>query len=1180
MECGNRLGGPCPVCGTVNPVEAKFCGNCGSSLVTGVGAGVSALDQAPPHPGPGVAERRLVSVLFVDLVGFTTASERRDAEDTRELLTTYYDTAREIVARHGGTIEKFIGDAVMAVWGAPSAHEDDAERAVRAALEIVGGVPRLASEADALEARAGVLTGEAAITVGLVGQGMIAGDLVNTASRLQSIATPGTVLVGDATYRAASRAIAFEDVGRRELKGKEQPVQVWRAVSVVAKRGGEGRSATLEPPFVGRDDELSQLKDLFHATMRDGKSRLVTLSGIAGIGKSRLLWELEKYLDGVAGRIYWHGGRSPSYGEGISYWALAEMVRGRAGIAESDDPSIARERIGQMLADWVPAEEDRRWIEPRLTGLLGIEELPSESRDELFAAWRTLFERIAERGPTVLAFSDLQWADQGLLEFIEQLLSWSRSVPIFVLAEARPELFDRRPGWGRGLRSATLIHLDALGADDMRRLLTGLVPQMPESALRRIVERAEGVPLYAVETLRMLIDLGVIQLSDSGFALTGELPELVVPETLHALIAARLDALTAEQRNVLADGSVLGVSFTVPSLMAVSGLHEAEVSRVLDALVERELLTLEVDPRSPERGQYRFLQGVVREVAYQSMAKRSRQTKHLAAARFFESLGEGELAGVLATHYLAAYNAAPSGPEAEALAAQARIALRAATDRATALHDLLGALTYIDQALPINPDPVDQAALHERAVPLAGEAAQFPRALEHAKAAAAIHASRGDRLGVLRAKAHEAFVLLSEHQDQTAIALLRDAIKETADLGSSADVAHAQAELGRALMLGGEEQEAIEWCDRVLDASNVATPDVVLEAAITKGTALQNAGRDLEGQIVLRGAALVADSMGNLWSSIRARNNLRVQLQLIDLRAALELTRELAEISRKFGQRTWLMHGTAGSADIAFRMGDWESYVDEARVQHAEASGYYASWFKVGESMREIFRGDPADAEVTLKRLLESEGSLASQQAITWESSALAEAQLAQGRLDDAFATAAESWTHSAEADRAYIAGLFAAAAAADAAKVATVRAAWRANFSGHLPLEIALERMADAFVAAIEGRWSDAHAAYLAAISALEEVGEAVTNARFRIALSQLSEDQLPEVVAKAPEAEAFFTERGAASWVATYRASARVPERRSGTAAAAGQSSTPGQPDAAPEAVGGSSGSVRSGG
>ena len=1123
-----------------------------------------------------MAERRLVSVLFVDLVGFTTASERRDAEDTRELLTTYYDTAREIVARHGGTIEKFIGDAVMAVWGAPSAHEDDAERAVRAALEIVTSVPRLAPDTDSLQARAGVLTGEAAITVGLIGQGMIAGDLVNTASRLQSIATPGTVLVGDATYRAASRSIAFEDAGQRELKGKELPVQLWRAVSVVAKRGGEGRAATLEPPFVGRDDELSQLKDLFHATARDGKSRLVTLSGVAGIGKSRLLWELEKYLDGVVDLVYWHGGRSPSYGEGISYWALAEMVRGRAGIAESDDPATGRERIRQMLAEFVPSEEDRRWIEPRLTGLLGFDELPSESRDELFAAWRTLFDRIAERAPIILAFSDLQWADQGLLDFIEQLLSWSRSSPIFVLAEARPELYERRPTWGHGVRSATLIHLDPLGPEDMRRLLTGLVPQLPEDALRRIVERAEGVPLYAVETLRMLIDRGVLQPSDSGFALTGELPELVVPETLHALIAARLDALTPEQRSVLADGSVLGVSFTVPSLMAVSGLHEADVSRLLDDLVARELLTLDVDPRSPERGQFRFLQGVVREVAYQSMAKRSRQAKHLAAARFFESLGEGELAGVLATHYLAAYRAAPAGPEAEALAAQARIALRGAADRATALHDLLGGLTYLEQALPITPDPVDQAALHERAVPLATEAAQFPRALEHARTAAAIYAELGDRLGVVRAKARQAFAQLAEHQDQAAITLLRDVLAEAGDLGPSADIALAQAELGRALMLAGQI-EAVEWCDRVLDASDVATPEIVLEAMITKGTALQNVGRDVEAQVILRGGALVADATGNLFSSIRARNNLRVQLQWIDLREALALTGELLEIARKFGQRTWVLHGTAASTDMSFRLGDWDSFMEEAKAEHADASPYFQAWFDVEDALRMAYRGDPATSEATIRRLITSEGSIASKQAMTWHRAALAEAQLAQGRIDEAFATAVESWTQASEADRAFVAGLFAAAAAADMARVETARAAWRSASSGQLPLQIALERMADAFSAAIEGQWSDAQAGYVAAAQALEEVGEYVNLARLQLALGHLAGNNLGEVAAKVLEAEAFFAERGASSWVATYRASARLPKRQRGSAVAMSATNAPESLEGSREAVGGSSGSVR---
>ena len=400
VECGHRLAGACPVCGTENPAAAKFCGECGTTLAAaGQAAATAATDAlavgAPVALEP-VAERRLVSVLFVDLVGFTSASEQRDAEDTRELLTRYFDLARETVGRHGGVIEKFIGDAVMAVWGTPIAHEDDAERAVRAALELVSAVSVLDADAG-LRARAGVLTGEAAVTIGQEAQGMVAGDMVNTASRLQSAAEPGTVLVGESTQRAAAGAIAFEEMEAKELKGKEAPVRVWRAVAVVARRGGQGRTAALEPPFVGRDEELRLLKDQLHATAREGKPRLVTIVGQAGIGKSRLAWELEKYLDGLVETVLWHEGRSPSYGEGISYWALAEIVRGRAGIAESEDPDAARAKVSEMLAGLALEPAERHWIEPRLTGLLGLDELPSESREELFAAWRMFFERLSQQ---------------------------------------------------------------------------------------------------------------------------------------------------------------------------------------------------------------------------------------------------------------------------------------------------------------------------------------------------------------------------------------------------------------------------------------------------------------------------------------------------------------------------------------------------------------------------------------------------------------------------------------------------------------------------------------------------------------------------------------------------------------------------------------------------------------
>ncbi|TMB50311.1 MAG: zinc-ribbon domain-containing protein, partial [Chloroflexi bacterium] len=398
VECGTKLAAGCPVCGTVNPAGAKFCGECGTPLAAaGEGAAAGTVSaELPDLAGNGipalglgpVSERRLVSVLFADLVGFTAASEARDAEDTREFLSRYFEVASQIVDRHGGIIEKFIGDAVMAVWGTPTAHEDDAERAVRTALEMVAAVAGLGPEGERLQVRAGVLTGEAAVTIGATGQGMVAGDLVNTASRLQSVAAPGNVLVGEATYRAAAGAIAFEDAGPQELKGKEAPVPAWRATAVVARRGGQGRAAVLEPPFVGRDEELRALKEQYHATAREGKPRLVTIAGQAGIGKSRLAWELEKYLDGVVEQIYWHEGRSPSYGEGISYWALAEMVRGRAGIAETDDPETARRRLGEILEQVVPDAGERKWVEPRLSGLLGLEELPAENREELLRAAR------------------------------------------------------------------------------------------------------------------------------------------------------------------------------------------------------------------------------------------------------------------------------------------------------------------------------------------------------------------------------------------------------------------------------------------------------------------------------------------------------------------------------------------------------------------------------------------------------------------------------------------------------------------------------------------------------------------------------------------------------------------------------------------------------------------------
>ena len=433
----------------------------------------------------------------------------------------------------------------------------------------------------------------------------------------------------------------------------------WQALRIVAEVGGRKRADTLEPPFVGRVEELRQVKELFHTTARDGRARLVSVTGPAGIGKSRLIWEFEKYLDGMVVDVWWHVGRSPAYGDGVTFWALGEMVRRRLGLAETDDEATTRAKLRTGLAEYVPDEEERSWIEPALLALLGF--ATDTAGQQLFAAWRTFFERLAATFPVVMVFEDFQFADPGLMDFVDHLLDWSRSVPIFVITIARPDLLERRPGWGGGKRNFSSVYLEPLEPAEVRALLASLVERLPESTARTIVERADGIPLYAVETVRMLITDGKLRLDGDRYEVVGDLTDLAVPETLIALIASRVDGLPPDERALIQDAAVLGQSFTPAALASVAGASEAELVGRLDALVHRELLRRENDARNPEFGQYGFVQALTREVAYNTLSHRDRKRRHLAAARFFEALGNEELVGALAGHYLAAYrNSAPA----------------------------------------------------------------------------------------------------------------------------------------------------------------------------------------------------------------------------------------------------------------------------------------------------------------------------------------------------------------------------------------------------------------------------------------------------------------------------------------------------------------------------------------
>jgi len=974
----------CPACGAANDPEDRFCGDCGAVIggdagAAGGSAGATAASRATSlGAGPAAAtstERRLVSVLFADLVGFTTLADDRDPEAVREFLGRYFEIAREVVERYGGVVEKFIGDAVMAVWGTPTAREDDAERAVRAALDLVAAVPGLGVERP--QARAAVLTGEAVAVVGAKGQGMVAGDLVNTASRLQAAAPPGAVLVGEATLRAAGDSIVFEAAGEQLLRGKAAPVPAWRAVRVVAGRRGAGRSSRVEPPFVGRDEELQLLKDLLHATTRDGRARLASVLGMAGIGKSRLAWELEKYVDGVAADIYWHRGRSPAYGEGLAFWALGEMVRERAGIAESDDAATSSEKLAATLREYVADAAERAWMEPRLAALLGLEAAPAGEREEFEAACRTFFERVSERGTVVLVFEELQWADPALLDFIETVTDRSRARPILIVTLSRPDLLERRPTWGAGLRSFSNLPLDPLAPDEVTMLLVGLAPGLPATAIAAIVERAEGIPLYAVEMVRMLLDQGVLREREGRYHLDGDLGPLAIPGTLTGLLGSRLDGLTEPERMLIGHGAVLGHSFTVRALAAATGHSPEHLGATLDALVRKEILDLEENPRSPERGQYRFVQGLIREVAYERLAKRDRLARHLAAARYFEELDDPELAGIVTTHYLEAHRLSPEGAERDEIAAKARTTLLDAAARSRDLHAYVGAQRFLEQALAFAGDPADEreilARLADAAFDGAKELAEFDRAEGFARRALDATLAGGDPAAAARAYTTLASILVSNNHAKEARDILRQAVDELAGRAPDADMVRLEAELGRAYLMSDEADLALPVIEQALVRAEATTQlESIAELLVSRAWAVTRAGRPTEALVLLRGVVPFCDEHGFLNARMRCAMNLSAWETVGNPRRSMAAALDGLVIARRRRLAGWA-GGLAGNwADSAFEVGEWDAIL--ALVAELDAEGLLpadeSAGIFVGVYMIRAYRGAVDEATDVLERVL------------------------------------------------------------------------------------------------------------------------------------------------------------------------------------------------------------------
>jgi class 3 adenylate cyclase/tetratricopeptide (TPR) repeat protein len=1085
-----------------------------------------------------VAERRLVSVLFADLVGFTALVEGRDAEDTRELLSRYFDLARDVVGRYGGTVEKFIGDAVMAVWGAPTAHEDDAERAVRAGLELVDLVRTLG---PGIQARAGVLTGEAVVTIGATNQGIVAGDLVNTASRLQSVAAPGTVLVGEATERAASRAIAFEPAGEQTLKGKAAPVHAWRALRVVAEVGGRNRAATLEAPFVGRDDELRLLKDLFHATTREHKARLVSVIGPGGIGKTRLAWEFLKYLDGLVEPVWWHNGRSPAYGDGISFWALGEMVRGRCGLIESDDEATTRAKIAATVAEHVPDEAERRWIEPALLALLGIE--TGVSSEQLFGAWRAFFERLATTAPVVMVFEDFHHADSGLIDFVDHLLEWSRSFPIYVVTLSRPDLLERRPEWVAGKRSFTSLFLEPLPAGAMRDLLAGLVPGLPQAAMAAIVGRADGVPLYAVETVRMLLSQGKLTLEGDAYRPIGDLTDLAVPDTLTALIASRLDALPVHDRTIVSDAAVLGQTFTIAGLSAVSGVAEPDLETRLRALVRREILALETDPRSPGRGQYTFVQALIREVAYNALAKRDRKSRHLAAARFFESLDAEETAGSLAVHYLAAFRNSPEGAEANAVAGQARIALRAAAQRAISLGSHHQAMTLFEQALAVTIDPAETADLLERAGEAATLAGRYEAAEPHLQAAIAAQRDLENPPAIAGATVSLGRMLLASYRTPEAIILLQSAVDEFADLAREPAGIALAGHLARAYARNDNLPESLEIAERVLEAAEHAELfAVVADTLITKGTSLGSVGRPIEGLATIAAGRDLAEALGLADTLLRAINNLAYIQGPRDPRAALSITRIGLTLARRFGIRAELSSLSTGLSEFGLRTGGWTSALEELTATlDEEWEPIDRAWILGGVVELEALRGKPvADRLDELHRLVSASDD---PQAPGTELDAAAFAAFAIGDLTEA----RTEWHRQTYSGAVPICAARAARAALWLADPTGAKEDLAAlDESGIRGPAIAADRRTiEAGLAALDGRAAEALTIYREALRSWRDLGLVWDEALCGIDMATLLDPADPEVRAAALASREILVRLEAAPFISRLdAATARSPE------------------------------------
>ena len=947
----------CPACSAENADDARFCSSCGASLT-----------ETPRAIGE---ERKVVSVLFVDLVGFTSSSERADPEDVRESLRTYHARVKHEIERFGGTVEKFIGDAVMAVFGAPVAHEDDPERAVNAALRVVAAVEEL----DDLSVRVAINTGEAVVTLGArpaEGEAMVAGDVVNTAARLQQHAPVNGVVVGETTYRATRDLFDYVALEPVSAKGKADPLTLWHA-KAARRRFGVDVEPVARTPLIGRDDDLALLQSTYARTLRESSTQLLTIVGEPGVGKTRLATEFRGWVDDQPEIVFWRQGRSLPYGEGITFWALGEMVKAQAGILESDSPDDARAKLGVAVGEVASDATEQEWLKNALAPLVGAGESAAASPETSFTAWQRFLEGVAAQRPLIAVFEDLHWADEQLLAFVEHLVDWSTGVPLLVLCTARPELYERASGWGGGKRNSNTISLSPLGPENTARLLSALMKRavLPAETQTRLIEQAGGNPLYAEEFVRMLADQGFLT---AGGELRDE--QIRIPDTVQALIAARLDTLAPERKSLLHDAAVVGKVFWSGAVAAMSETDEASVRTGLQELGRKELVRGVRQSSVKSQAEYAFWHALVRDVAYGQIPRSRRIAKHVAAAKWIEHMAGDRAtdhAELLAYHYEQALDLAQAtGSDTRPLLEPAARAFELAGDRAMSL-DIGRAGAYFTRAAELH--PADHLQRGELLLKVAdGRGGSPDESVRSAEEAVRIFRSAGEEVREGAALIALAGMVWVQGDTTRSSALEREAIEKLERHPPGEELLLAYVRIGGSLSIAGRSQEALEIVDRALKLAE----DLRLQSFLSRLYQFRGIARcdlgDPGGVGDLRKALEVARESGDLFAEGVGYTNLASNLlptSPIEALASWDEGIAFAEKRGITGNRYWQL---AESTWALFDLGRWDEVIERAIevVEWADRGGLmYAGAIAASQhALVLVHRGRPEEAGPLLERFV------------------------------------------------------------------------------------------------------------------------------------------------------------------------------------------------------------------